>query len=182
MNQDPNLNPYAPPESDVNGAIWPSRSAQDGLDQPAADRGSRLGAVLLDTLLYVAALIPGILVMIFGGRESMMPGAVVMGLCMLPLVIYQWYLVATTGQSISKKWLRIRIVKVDGSPVDFTSGVLLRIWVPYIILQVLAFAIRAADGDGRIVQLFSLIDALWIFGGQSRCVHDYIAGTKVVVA
>ena len=92
------------------------------------------------------------------------------------LNIYQWYLISTTGQSLAKKWFRIRIVKTDNTGVDFVSGVLLREWV-------LGFVAGAINGvipsAGSIV---SLVDALMIFGSERRCLHDVIASTKVVIA
>jgi uncharacterized RDD family membrane protein YckC len=51
----------------------------------------------------------------------------VSGIAWLGVLLLQAYLVTTTGQSIAKRWFRIKIVKVDGSPVNFVSGVLLRI-------------------------------------------------------
>ena len=54
----------------------------------------------------------------------------------LPLSICQWTLIARTGQSLAKRWLGIRIVKVDGSPVNFASGVALRVWIPQVILYI----------------------------------------------
>ncbi len=30
--------------------------------------------------------------------------------------------------------------------------------------------------------LYALVDALFIFGAEQRCLHDLIAGTKVVLA
>ena len=63
----------------------------------------------------------------------------------------------------------MKIVKVDGAPVDFVSGVILRSWV----VQVLS-AIPMVGG------LVGLIDALMIFGDEQRCLHDHIAGTVVI--
>jgi uncharacterized RDD family membrane protein YckC len=48
----------------------------------------------------------------------------------------------------------------------FLRGVILRIWVPAAINQA--------------CNLFSLVDALWIFGDEQRCLHDLIAGTIVI--
>ena len=181
---DPTVNPYSPPTSDTNdGATWPQN--QDADYKMAADRGTRLGAANIDALLNLATMIPAIVldVLMRGGEMSAYTiAALVLGLGILPLAIYQWYLVATTGQSLAKKWLRIRIVKANGDPVDFMSGVFLRVWLPWLILQAIGFAIGLAGGKDNFTWIFSLMDCLWIFGAQSRCIHDYIAGTKVVVA
>ena len=186
MTADPNssFNPYSPPATDIDGATWPQNTG-DGSDvRFPADRGSRLGAAIIDGLLYLATMIPAIvLVALMRASELGTAGiiAIVVGIGILPLAIYQWYLVSTTGQTLAKKWLRIRIVKMDGSPVDFMSGVFLRVWLPWLILQAIGFMLGILGGKD-FSAIFSLIDCLWIFGAQSRCVHDLIAGTKVVVA
>lgn len=179
MNQDPLLNPYAPPTADTDQAIWPTQQAGD--EPLLADRGTRLGAAILDTLLYAACMIPGIVIGTMSGLTDHSYGQekvyTIVGLgilFVLPLAIYQWYKIATTGQSLAKKWLRIRIVKMDNSPVDFVSGVLLRAWVPQIIFTVVNAVVS--------VNILGLVDVLWIFGNARRCLHDYIAGTKVVLA
>jgi uncharacterized RDD family membrane protein YckC len=93
-------------------------------------------------------------------------------LMVLAFSIYQWYLIATTGQTLAKRWLGIMIVRTDGSPCGFVNGVLLRNWVIYVLLSFLPF----------VNYLVWLIDALMIFGDERRCLHDHIAGTRVVVA
>src|SRR4051794_30205895 len=45
---------------------------------------------------------------------------------LLTLHIYQFSLIARTGQSLGKRWLRIEIVGTDGSPPGWLRGVLLR--------------------------------------------------------
>jgi uncharacterized RDD family membrane protein YckC len=87
----------------------------------------------------------------------------------LPLSIYQWMLIARTGQSIGKKWLRIRIVKLDNSPVGFGDGVMLREWIT-----------RGISFIPCVGAIISLVGYLMIFGSERRCLHDRIAGTKVI--
>ena len=53
----------------------------------------------------------------------------VMGLMVLAFMGYQWYLISTTGQSLAKRWMGIKIVRIDGTPVNFVNGVILRSWV-----------------------------------------------------
>ena len=65
--------------------------------------------------------------------------------------------------------MNIRIVQLDGSPVGFGSGVVLRVWVIGLIT-----AIPYRGG------LIGLADILWIFGSERRCLHDYIASTCVI--
>jgi uncharacterized RDD family membrane protein YckC len=174
----PSLNPYSPPAADVD-PVWPRERGDASLID--AGRGSRLGAAIVDFLLLLASFIPGFLVAILGSGALPSTMLVLLLVC-APLVIYQWYLISTTGQTLGKKWLRIRIVKLDGTPVNFVSGVLLRNWVPWLIVQAVAFMLRSSDVQAGPANLINLVDVLWIFGGASRCVHDYLAGTRVVEA
>lgn len=150
------LNPYAAPAADVNLGVDAQIS-----EARLASRGARFGANVIDILLaYVPFFIGAII-----GKET---GLSIGGVLTLGVVIYQSVLVSTTGQTLAKKWLGIRIVKMDGSPVNFVSGVLMRFLVGRILLAP--------------VPLYSLIDAVWIFKDEQRCLHDMIASTKVVVA
>lgn len=180
MQQQPgsNFNPYAPPTADVHQDL---QLQQGGYE--LADRGTRLGAALIDGLLAFASAAPaGIILafMVFNGRnrfdimnaELMVYGLMgVMGLMVLAFMGYQWYLIATTGQSLAKRWLGIQIVRVDGSPLGFVNGVILRSWIISLLAQI-----------PRVGGLVGLIDVLMIFGKERRCLHDLIAGTRVVVA
>ncbi len=172
------LNPYSPPRADAD-AVSPAEHGDASLMD--AERGSRLGAAILDLLLVLAGAVPGLLIA-FAGRGSLEMVVLAEVRILLPLHLYQWYLISTTGQTLGKKWLRIRIVKLDGTPVSFVSGVLLRNWLPYLMVQGLAALLRTQDLSTNLASLVSLVDVLWIFGGASRCVHDHLAGTRVVRA
>lgn len=153
-----------------------------------AERGTRLAGAIIDGALYLAAAIPGAIIVLVGavtapgsfadagidgpgllGSLGATIGMGVVFLGFLGLAIYQWVLIATTGQSLAKRWLRMKIVKVDGSPVDFVSGVILRSWV-----------VQALSAVPLVGGLVGLIDPLMIFGAEQRCLHDYIAGTIVI--
>ncbi len=157
------FNPYAPPSVDAQTPAW----AQDyDMGQVLATPGTRLVAQLLDGLLLVGACLPAIIGAIAESPELAI-GLGVLGY--LGLSIYQWYLLATTGQTLGKKWMGVRVVKyADGGPVDFVSAVVLRLWV-----------IGLASA---FISIVGLIDVLFIFSSEHRCLHDHIAGTKVIVA
>jgi uncharacterized RDD family membrane protein YckC len=165
-------NPYAPPTATEER---PYAGADDDELQVAADRWTRWLARFIDGLLGLGLIIP-LLVYLFKfdklNVEDLQHNSLI-GLYyfagVLPLTIYQWYLVSTTGQTLGKKWQRIRIVKTDGAPVDFVSGVLLREWV-----------IAGIGFIPCIGPIVSLVDVLMIFGQDQRCLHDRIAGTKVI--
>jgi len=171
------LDPFTPPAANLD----PRHSAS--YDLPLATRGSRFVAALLDGLVMVPLFIVGCVVAyLFMGNSladtSQSTGRAVgmitgMYVCVLPIVIYQWYLVAKRGQTLGKKWMRIQIVKMDNSPVNFVSGVVLRSWVLGLVLGLSNFT-------GGIGGLVGLIDSLAIFASDRRTLHDRIAGTKVI--
>jgi uncharacterized RDD family membrane protein YckC len=169
-------NPYAPPSSDLNlGTIPPLREGE------LAERGTRLVAQMMDGLLALLVLLPGMLEGFRSGafrdssnlaffRNFGASGAgMFSGVAWIGLLLLQAYLVTIRGQSLAKGWLGIKIVKVDGSPVKFVSGVLLRHW--------LVLALQYVPGLNGAV---ALGDALFIFRKDRRCLHDLIAGTRVI--
>jgi uncharacterized RDD family membrane protein YckC len=70
------------------------------------------------------------------------------------------------GQSVGKRLFKMRVVRLDGGPVDVWRLVLLRNVVPQLASQ--------------LCGLIGLVDAAFIFGAEQRCLHDLIADTIVV--
>jgi uncharacterized RDD family membrane protein YckC len=171
MNLRDERNPYAPPTAHEP----PPEADRDEMLIPAG-LGERFFARFIDGLLGSVLAIPIVFFIILRDQDfakaSQNP---LLGLMFfaatLPVSIYQWSLIARTGQSLGKKWLNIRIVKTDGAPVDFVSGVALRDWVTTVI----GF-IPVVGG------LINFVGILLIFGQERRCLHDRIAGTRVVAA
>jgi uncharacterized RDD family membrane protein YckC len=187
LKHDYEANPYSPPGSDVNAG------RDGGGAVELAERGTRLWAITLDGLLISIPLVPLLVVGIymgvrtngrsFGAEESvgLAPGAeetamialvvatLVGMLGALGVAIYQWVLISRTGQSLGKKWTGIRIERIDGGRVSFGTGVFLRNWVPKLIGSV-----------PYMGAIFHLVDCLFIFRDDRRCLHDHIAGTRVV--
>jgi uncharacterized RDD family membrane protein YckC len=173
------VDPFAPPTANLE-----PRPGANAEEQVLATRGSRLAAYFLDLLLLVplAGVGAGIGVAVSGMLKFDVDAekgliAIFAVLLILPLQIYQWYLVSTSGQTLAKRWMRIKIVKVDGGPVDFTRAVLLRSWVSFGIVSLLALL-----GLQAIGRLFNLADTVSIFTSNQRMIHDLIAGTKVIQA
>ena len=124
-----------------------------------ASRGRRLGAAFIDGLLFA---IPYAMVKYGGGFVANLGGFILF----LALFGYQCWLVTQQGQTIGKRQLGIRIVAAeDGSNPGFVRVVVLRTFVNSLI---------------AIIPLYGLIDVCFIFRGDRRCVHDWIARTKVV--
>jgi uncharacterized RDD family membrane protein YckC len=105
----------------------------------------------------------------------------------------QAYFLTTRGQTLGKLFFHIRIVRsADGGPAGFARAVLLRYIVPELLL--LALTWRAATGDGHapfawisldswpeaLAMVLQLADVLFIFTADRRCLHDRLAGTKVI--
>lgn len=190
MDKDYFADAYCPPASDVNAGMPASATAA-----ALAERGTRLWAASIDGILISIPLLPVMVVGIYYGVQTQMgiaraggdsvpqfpsigaseltvflAGAGVLGfLGALGIAVYQWVLISRTGQSLGKKWTGIRIERVDGTRVDFGSGVFMRNWLPKLI--------GAVPYLGAI---FHLLDCLFIFRDDRRCIHDHIAGTRVV--
>jgi uncharacterized RDD family membrane protein YckC len=191
MDKDYFADAYSPPGSDVNAGV---QVGAQGVEP--AGRGTRLTATTLDGLLISVPLLPSLALGIYYAVRTQMEvartgmdehlaqgpsiatseltillgGAAVLGFFgALGIAVYQWILISRTGQSLGKKWTGIRIEKIDGTRVTFGTGVVLRNWVPKVMGAV-----------PYLGMLFHLIDCLFIFREDRRCLHDHIAGTRVV--
>lgn len=87
----------------------------------------------------------------------------------LLFLLVNGYPLLTRGQTIGKIAMKTRIVDLNGNIPGFGKIVLLRYLVPSLVVQI-----------PLLGNLFGLVDSLFIFGAECRCVHDYIAGTKVI--
>jgi uncharacterized RDD family membrane protein YckC len=162
-------NPYQAPRATV---VRPERSSVGS--EVLASRGSRLAASLIDGLAVLVLLLPALAAVFFvdGSSGLTMVGggfAALSIIAVLGFAIYQLSMVVNHGQSLGKKAMNIRIVNYSdgGHP---SAGRLLGL--RYIVNSIL----------GRLIPLYALIDVLLIFGSERRCIHDYLAGTKVVDA
>ena len=168
-------NPYAPPRAAVRDIAAPGATAA------LADRGTRLGAAILDSIAFFAMVYAPFLVfyMLTGyafssmGNATMGPDQVMgMGLASAGVGFVIWCAITVrfirqNGQSIGKRILGIKVVRRDGTAISFARLFWLRNFVTWII---------------SLVPLFSIVDSLFIFGESRQCLHDKIADTIVVVA
>jgi uncharacterized RDD family membrane protein YckC len=138
-----------------------------------AGRGARLGAALLDLLVFWVVLIPGFWIM--SSSDSDMGkgfGGAFLVVGWLGLLVTQMVFLVKRGQSLGKMAVGIKIVRVaDDSVPGFVKVVLLRMFVPSIL--------AAIPYAGALIWL---ADVLFIFRDDRRCLHDLIAETKVVDA
>jgi len=149
-----------------------------------ASHGERLGAYVLDGLVTLPFLFPTFVLGFRFGRlarnHQAVPGTLMFAtlLCLAGVLVlsgYQIYLEAARGQSLGKRWMKTKIVALDGSPPGFARAILLRRGVTVAIYLVLLRMVSPA-----LAFAFVLVDQLMIFAAGNRCLHDRIAGTRVV--
>ena len=80
---------------------------------------------------------------------------------------YQLFLAATARQSLGKRWQGIQVVRGDGTPVGVVRLLLLRNGLWWVL-------------TGFTGGISGLIDVLFIFDRDRRCLHDLIADTQVI--
>lgn len=143
-----------------------------------ASRWKRLSGALLDSLIAMALSLPVMMAadvfkQITEG-QPMTPRQQVFffffGLVVFLLV--NGYLLAKHGQTVGKKLVGTRIVShADEKILPLAHVFGLRYAPLSVIAQV-----------PLIGNLFALLDCLFIFRKDKRCIHDLIAGTKVIDA
>jgi len=168
-------NPYAPPQAVVHDIADPLEGTV------LADRGIRLGAAILDGLIFggmvylplgIGAVAGGALQQAAASDSSDNMAGFGIGM-LVGLVGFGAWLAITVkfmmanGQSIGKKACGIKVVRRDGSVASLSRLILLR---------------NVLNGLIGLIPLYGLIDVLFIFNEQRRCVHDYLADTIVIKA
>lgn len=176
--------PYAPPSGNLsaNAAANPYAPPSANLAMPVnylgranlATLGQRFGAFLADLGIMIVACFPLMLAagMLDQPNDTSKPstlGLVLIGLgglILFGLALYNIILLSTKGQTLGKKILGIRIAnhENDNNP-GFVKAFLLRVFVNALI---------------GFIPLYGLVDICAIFGQERRCIHDLIAGTRVV--
>ncbi len=166
MNAD---NPYAAPEAELIPTWTEPR-------EELAARSARFAASLVDGIIGLLYGIPiiyglGIWTYMSAGQAPPIGLTVAAGvLGFLVFMLVHGYFLKASGQTLGKKLAGIRIADLDGRLPDFGKVVLLRYLPISVVSQV------------PVVGTFlPMVDVLFIFRGDRRCVHDLLAGTKVVV-
>ena len=172
----------------------PVIDAPVGDDPTLAGQGARTGAALINAVVYFIAMMPGSMMMsarllkqnphlsqgglirpgdlnLEGLADSMLWVKAGLGLAML----VQIGLIVWRGQNIGKLLCGVRVVRAaDGLPVSFVPGVLWRYLVPVFTFFLLN------DAFPLLGFVFLIVDYGFMFRADRRCLHDLIAGTKVV--
>jgi uncharacterized RDD family membrane protein YckC len=152
---------------------------------PSASRWLRLTAALVDGMLKMLCWSPVsvavfrlVKTQILAGEQpsteavmEVAKGAFSQALPLLALLaLAQCTLLAWRSQSIGKLLFGLRIVRADtGEPGGFVHTVLLRGTVTLFLEQVPVLGF-----------IFMVVDSAFIFSEDRRCLHDLIAGTRVI--
>lgn len=149
----------------------------NSFESTLSSRWQRLGASCIDAIIAFAYGIPILFFFVGFERlargEQMSPMALLQTalLSFLGFVLVHSYFLNRNGQTVGKKIVGIRIVAVDGKAVGM--GTLLgRRYLPISL-------VAAIPAVGPVL---SVLETLFIFRSDRRCVHDLIAGTQVVNA
>lgn len=146
-------------------------------DQELASLWQRLGGVLLDSVIFLVIELP--VIFVFGVFDQLSSGRGMLfgqtvGFFVFHFVVFaalNGWLLAKHGQTIGKKVAGTRIVDLTGN---------LR---PFSIVFFVRYALFGAIANIPIMGgIFCLVDSLFIFRNDKRCIHDLIAGTRVVKA
>jgi uncharacterized RDD family membrane protein YckC len=151
-----------------------------------ADRGARLGAAILDTVIVTIVLVPGFMGIVptylaamrssgepvFHASMLQLDGSMIFTL----LGLIAWTaitarLVWANGQTIAKRMVGIKVVRKDGSRASFARI----FWLRNVVNSIPNFI-------PLVGYVYGLVDALLIFGATRQCLHDRIADTIVVRA
>lgn len=147
------------------------------IETKLASRWKRLGGALIDAVISMVILVPlmivtGVFQRVYRG-EGMTTGqqASFFIIGWVIFLILNGYLLAKRGQTIGKVAMKTKIVDLQGNIPSFGK------------LLVLRYLVFGLVGQIKVVGSFAgLVNALFIFGEERRCLHDYLAGTRVVEA
>lgn len=143
-----------------------------------AGLGKRFLGAFVDNLAFLLAFAPGYIMIIVGavnqrgGQPDPGPALIGLGIIFISMIILlgvQIYLLATRSQSIGKLLLGTQVIDYEtDEPAGFVKTFLMRGVVNGMIC-----------GIPIIGLIYSLVDILFIFGEEHRCIHDQLAGTYV---
>ncbi len=190
--------PAAPPPltgqekvSSVHAPVFTVNAETSG-ELVLAARGVRLAAALIDGFLSILFAMPGLIMMALHlvSQGGSMPnleeiklaelgmGFQILLVSMFILTVIQTWMLTLRGQTIGKRLMKIRIVRCsDDSHPGFVRTVMLRTWVPALIINYVPSVLKSLPWIGILIYV---VDVCFIFRPDRRCLHDHLADTKVV--
>ena len=143
--------------------------------EKTASRWHRFVAAIIDTIILMLVTVP--VVYFTGGFEGINEGyqpstgynLLMSFFSVCAFVLLNGKLLTSKGQTIGKKLINIRICTLEGDVPSLKNHLLKRYAIFFIPGQI-----------PYIGNLFSIVNILYIFGEEKRCLHDKVAGTKVV--
>jgi uncharacterized RDD family membrane protein YckC len=152
------------------------RREKEGTIEPKlADRSDRLAACVLDSVIIF---IPNLILVFFfydfdsfwnniAQRNIFMMLAYTSSFALVYLLL-NGYLLYKHGQTIGKRVMDIKIVDMNNKVPSILRSYFLRTFLFTCI------------GYIPVLRIASIIDPFFIFSKEKRCLHDYLAKTKVV--
>jgi len=136
-----------------------------------ATRGDRFLSALIDGFIGIIAAVP---IFMYIGLDNLSDPSLFLSLSMLAYglvvgFILHGYLLYHYGQTIGKNFMSIRIENLDDTKAELSTIYLKRI-LPMQVLSIVPFGGQFISG---------LVNPMFIFGKEKRCLHDYVAKTKV---
>jgi uncharacterized RDD family membrane protein YckC len=136
-----------------------------------ASPGKRLVAVLLDGLIGIAVIIPGIILILIGagiagsgGRDEEAVGVIfvllgyaLLGIAGLALFLYQCYRLGRDGATLGKQWMGIKVLDASNQPLGFGKAFLrelVKSVVGNVCFILLAWPLWDAEKQGLYDKLF----------------------------
>lgn len=159
------VNPYQAPQSEIEGSVI------GNTEQVLAERGTRLGAAILDSLFFILVMIPIFFIIESNDDTAITIAVSITAIAAIVLIGFNLKFLYENGQTIAKRILGIKIVRTDGERCGLARIIFLR-----------NFVIGLLGNIPLIGPIISIANPLFIFRGDRRCLHDLIADTKVIVA
>lgn len=136
-----------------------------------ASRTDRFIAAFIDGAIGLIALFPIFYYVGFEALKEPSLSLMVILFCygVISTFILHGYLIYHYGQTIGKNYMAIRIENLDGTKATFNT-----IYFKRMLPMQLIYLVPAV---GQLIS--GVINPMFIFGKNKRCIHDYIASTKV---
>lgn len=153
------FNPFHGADSDI-----------EDLEPVPAHRLTRLAGAVIDVLLLIAVTAGVYGLMGLSLSTELNEHRTLTKLSALPLFfLLQGWTLFTRGQTLGKIVVDIRIVQGRSTHRPKPAQLLMR-YVPLLLLAAVP----------KIGPVIVLVNAVWIFGRQRRCLHDHLADTRVI--